>query len=44
MDTVESFGTEFHMKAYGQMGKEIYINKLSHKTKMATIPMYGKNL
>ena len=31
------------MKAYGRMGMKIYINELDHMTKMAAMPIYGKN-
>ena len=30
------------MKAYGRMGRKIYIKELGHVTKMAAIPIYGK--
>ena len=32
------------MKTYGRMGLRFYTNKLGHATKMATMPIYGKNL
>ena len=34
----------FHMKAYGSMAMKIYTNEWSHMTKMAAMPIYGKNL
>ena len=34
----ETFETKFHIKAYGNTGI------LSHMTKMATMPLYGKNI
>ena len=43
-ETVGSFETKFHMKAFGRMGMKIYTNELGHLTKMATMPIYGKNL
>ena len=38
------FGTKVHMKAYGRMGMKICIHELGHMTKMAAMPIYGKNL
>ena len=32
------------MKAYGRMRMKIYTNELGHMTKMAAMPIYGKNL
>ena len=32
------------MKARGSMEMKIYINELGHMTKMAAMPIYGKNL
>ena len=32
------------MKAYGRMGMKIYTNELGHMTKLAVMPIYGKNL
>ena len=32
------------MKAWGRMEMKIYINDLGHMTKVATKPIYGKNL
>ena len=32
------------MKAYGRMGMKIYKNELGHMTKMAAMPICGKNL
>ena len=31
-ETVEVFGTKFHMKAYGRMGMKIYIDEMGHMT------------
>ena len=39
-----SLGIKFHLKAYGLMGVKIYTNDLGHMTKMAAMPIYGKNL
>ena len=43
-EIVESFETKFHMRAYGCMGMKICTNKLGHMTKVAAMPIYGKNL
>ena len=43
-ETIESFGTKFYMKAYGCMGMKIYTNMYGHMTKVAAMPIYGKNL
>ena len=32
------------MKAYGRMGMIIYTNELDYMTKLAAMPIYGKNL
>ena len=37
-----AYGAKVHMK--GRMGMKIYTNELSHKTNMAAMPIYGKNL
>ena len=39
-ETIESFETKVHMKAYGRIGMNIDTNELGHKTKMATMPKY----
>ena len=39
-ETVGSFKTKFHMKAYGNAGMNIYTNELGHMTKMAAMPIY----
>ena len=38
------FGTKVHIRAWGRMGMKIYTNDLVHMTKMATMPINGKNL
>ena len=43
-ETVGSFGTKIHMKAWGRIGMKIYTNELGHMTNMATMSIYGKNL
>ena len=30
------------MKAYGRIGKKVYINEAGHMTKMAAMPVYDK--
>ena len=35
---------KFHMQPLGKGGKKIYIFCPGHTTKMATLPIYGKNL
>ena len=42
--TVGRFGTKVQLKAGGRIGMKIYTNELGHMTKMATMPIYGKNL
>ena len=43
-ETVKSFRTKFHMKIYVCMEMKIYTNEKGHMTKVAAMPMYGKNL
>ena len=38
-ETVGSFKTKFHIKAYGNAGMNIYTNELGHMTKMAAMPI-----
>ena len=42
LETVESFGTKFHKKAYRQIGMKISTNELGHLTNMTAMPIYGK--
>ena len=42
--TVGQFGTKVHMKAWKRIGMKINTNELGHMTKMAAMPIYGKNL
>ena len=42
--SIGRFGTKVHMKALRRMRMKIYTNELGHKTNMATLPIYGKNL
>ena len=42
--TVGQFGTKVHMKAWRRIDMKINTNELGHMTKMATMPIYGKNL
>ena len=39
---VGRFGIKVHMKARGRMEMKIYINELGHVTKVAAMPIYGK--
>ena len=41
---VESFESNLHMKAYGRMGMRFCTNELGYMTKIAPMPIYGKNL
>ena len=41
--TVGRIGTKVQMKAGGRIGMKIYTNELGHMTKMAAMPIYGKN-
>ena len=34
--------TTVNMKAYGRIGKKVYINEAGHMTKMAAMPVYDK--
>ena len=43
-ETVESFEIIIHMKVYGSTGTKIGTNEFGHMTKMAAMPIYGKNL
>ena len=36
--------TKFHIQPPGPLGKKNYSNGLDHVTKMAAMPIYGKNL
>ena len=42
--TVGRFGTKVQMKAGGRIGMKICTNEVGHMTKMAAMPIYGKNL
>ena len=35
---------KFHVEPHWEGGTEVYINGPSHMTKMAAMPIYGKNL
>ena len=35
---------KFYVEFPLEVGKEVYINGLGHMTKMAAMPIYGKNL
>ena len=42
-NTVGLFETKYYVKGYGTTGMNIYTNGIGHMTKMAAIPIYGKN-
>ena len=35
---------KFHVEPPWEVGKKVYINGTDHMTKMAAMPIYGKNL
>ena len=35
---------KFHVNPPREVGKKVYINGTGHMTKMAAMPIYGKNL
>ena len=35
---------KFHVNPPWEVGKKVYVNGTGHMTKMATMPIYGKNL
>ena len=41
--TVELFETKYHVNDFGSTEMKIYTNGLGHMTKIAAMPMYGKN-
>ena len=43
-ETTGPIATKFHIQPTGLLGKKSCSNGLGHKTKMATMPIYGKNL
>ena len=42
-ETTEQFGTKFCMKAFRYKEMKIFKHDAGHMTKMATMPIYGKN-
>ena len=43
-ETVESFETKVHRKAYRRTGMKIYTNELGHMMKIAAMPKYAQYL
>ena len=43
-ETTGPISIKFHMQLPGNGGKKVYIFGLGHLTKMATMPIYGKNV
>ena len=43
-ETAWPFKVKFHVVPPWEGGKKLYINGPGHMTKMATVPVYGKNL
>ena len=43
-ETAWPTNAKFHMKPPWEVGKKIYVNGKIHMTKMAAMPLYGKNL
>ena len=43
-ETTGPIATKFHIQPPGPLGKKSYSNGLDHITKMAAMPIYGKNL
>ena len=43
-ETAWSINAKFHVKPPLEVGTKVYINGTGHMTKMAAMPIYGKNL
>ena len=43
-ETALSINAKFHVKPIWEVGTKVYINGAGHLTKMAAMPIYGKNL
>ena len=43
-ETTSPIATKFHIQLSGPLGKKNCSNGLGHMTKMAAMPIYGKNL
>ena len=43
-ESTDPISIKFHMQPPGKEGKKIYIFGPGHMTKMATMPIYGKNV
>ena len=44
LETAKPIGAKFHMEPLWDMGTKVYSNGPGHMTKMAAMPIYGKNL
>ena len=42
-ETAWPINAKFHEEPPWELGKKVYINGTGHMTKMATMPIYGKN-
>ena len=42
--TAWSINAKFHVEPPWEVGKKVHINRPGHMTKMAAMPIYGKNL
>ena len=43
-ETAWPINAKFHVEPSWEVGKKVYINGQGHMTKMADMPIYGKNL
>ena len=43
-ETTRPISIKFHMQPLNRGGKKVYIFRPGHMTKMAAMPIYGKNL
>ena len=44
METAWPINAKFLVESSREVGKKVYINGTGHMTKMAAMPIYGKNL
>ena len=43
-ETKWPINAQFHVNPHWEVGKKVYVNGTGHMTKMAAMPIYGKNL
>ena len=43
-ETTWPINAKFHVNPPMEVGKKVYVNGTCHMTKMAAMPIYGKNL